>query len=298
MSSFWSIWIIALTAITLVGSVWLLFANRKINVKGGEAGKENKTGHVYDGIEEYDNPLPAWWFNMFVLTVVFGVIYLALFPGLGSFPGLLGWTSHGKWEAEMAAADEKYTPIYAKYMGMPVEEIIADPEAMKMAQRLFNNNCTVCHGSDGRGSYGFPNLADNDWLYGGSFETIKQTITRGRNGAMPAWGTVIGEDGVDQAAEYVFKLSGREFDSAKAEAGQKIFQTYCVACHGPDGKGTQALGAPNLTDGTWLYGGSPTLVRHSIRSGRNGNMPAQQHQLKEEKINLLAAYVYRLSKVQ
>lgn len=198
----------------------------------------------------------------------------------------------------MASAEEKYTPIYAKYMGMPVEEIIADPEAMKMAQRLFNNNCTVCHGSDGRGSYGFPNLADDDWLYGGTIETIRQSITQGRKGAMPAWGSVIGEEGVDQVAEYVFKLSGREHDVAKAEAGQGVFLTYCAACHGPDGAGMQVLGSPDLTDGAWLYGGSPTLVRHSIRAGRNGNMPAQQHQLKEEKINLLAAYVYRLSKVQ
>ena len=283
----------------MIGSVWLLLANRHVEVKGDyPEGEVPTTGHVYDGIEEYDNPLPSWWFNMYLLTVLFSVVYLILFPGLGNFQGVLGWSSVGKWEAEVAAAEERYAPIYAKYNDMPVEELITEPNAMKMAQRLFNNNCSVCHGSDGRGSYGFPNLADSDWLYGGSIDQIKTSVTNGRKGAMPAWGPVIGEEGVDSVAEYVFKISGREHDAAKAEQGEAVYQTYCMACHGPTGEGLTVFGAPNLTDGTWLYGGSPSLVRHSIRAGRNGNMPAQQEQLHADKINLLAAYVYRLSKTQ
>ncbi|MBG58151.1 MAG: cytochrome-c oxidase, cbb3-type subunit III [Porticoccus sp.] len=299
MSTFWSIWIIVFTAITIVGCTWLLFANRKVEVSDDtKEGESPKTGHVYDGIEEYDNPLPGWWFKMFVGTVVFGVIYLVLYPGLGNFGGVLGWTQVGQWEEEVAEAEAKYAPLYEQYSETPVEELIANPEAMKMSRRLFNNNCAVCHGSDGRGSYGFPNLADSDWLYGGSAEDIKTTLVNGRQGAMPALGGALGEEGVDKVAEYVFKISGREHDTEKAEAGGQLFATYCVACHGTDGTGNKMLGAPNLTDGIWLYGGSPTLVRHTIRNGRNGNMPAQADKLKAEKIHLLTAYVYSLSKNQ
>jgi len=299
MSTFWSIWIIVITLITIAGCTWLLFANRKVEVRDDlKEGEAPKTGHVYDGIEEYDNPLPGWWFKMFVGTVIFGIGYLILYPGLGSYAGVLGWTQVGQWQEEVAEAEAKYAPVYAQYANMPVEELIANPDAMKMSRRLFNNNCSVCHGSDGRGSYGFPNLADSDWLYGGSADNIKTSITQGRKGMMPAWGAVIGEEGVDQVAEYVFKLSGREHDEAKANVGAQTYATYCVACHGVEGKGVAAMGAPNLTDGVWLYGGSPSLVRHSIRNGRNGNMPAQADKLKAEKIHLLTAYVYNLSKNQ
>ncbi|MDX2464899.1 MAG: cytochrome-c oxidase, cbb3-type subunit III [Porticoccus sp.] len=300
MSIFWNIWIIAITAITIAGCTWLLFANRKIEVssKDTEDGEAPKTGHVYDGIEEYDNPLPGWWFNMFVGTVIFAVIYLVLYPGLGSYAGVLGWTQTGQWQEEVDEAEAKYAPVYAQYAKMSAEELIANPDAIKMGRRLFNNNCSVCHGSDGRGSYGFPNLADNDWLYGGSAEEIEASITSGRKGAMPAWGAIIGEKGVDNVAEYVFKISGREHDTDKAVEGAKVFGTYCASCHTPAGTGMAALGAPNLTDGIWLYGGSPSLVRHSIRNGRNGNMPAQHEKLKAEKIHLIAGYVYYLSKNQ
>jgi len=300
MSTFWSIWIIVITAVTIAGCTWLLFANRKIEASSEEVedGEAPKTGHVYDGIEEYDHPLPGWWFNMYLGTVIFAVVYLVLYPGMGSFAGVLGWTQTGQWQQEVDEAEAKYAPIYEQYSKMSVEELIADPEAMKMGRRLFNNNCSVCHGSDGRGSYGFPNLADSDWLYGGSAAEIKASITHGRKGAMPGWGTVIGDDGVDNVAEYVFKISGREHDAEKAAEGEKVYTTYCGSCHMPQGTGMAALGAPNLTDGVWLYGGSPSLVRHSIRNGRNGNMPAQNEMLKAEKIHLLTGYVYNLSKNQ
>lgn len=298
MSTFWSIWIIAIVVINIGGSLWLLLATRKVKVTQSQENGDQPptTGHVYDGIEEYDNPLPGWWFNMFILTVVFAVIYLFLYPGLGNYKGYLGWTSTGQWEEQVAKAEEKYGPVFAQYGSTPIEELSANPDALKMGGRLFANNCSVCHGSDGRGGYGFPNLADNDWLYGGDPEAIKTSIAQGRNGMMNPWGDIIGESGVENAAAYVYKLAGRSHDEGKAEEGAKVFGTYCAACHGPDGKGNQAIGAPNLTDNIWLYGSSPIQVKHTIRNGRSGKMPAQQELLSEDKIHLLTAYVYSLSK--
>lgn len=297
MSIFWNIWIFVLTAIVIGGCLWLLFATRSIEIKGEiKEGEAPTTGHSYDGIVEYDHPLPKWWFHMFVWTAVFAIGYLILYPGLGSYKGLLGWTSVGQWEEEVQRAEERYGPLYAQYMDMEIEELAGHPQAMRLGRRLFGNNCAQCHGADARGSYGFPNLTDDDWLWGGSPEQIRTTITEGRRGTMPPWGPVIGETGVINVAEYVFSLSGRPHDEEQAAAGAEVFASYCVACHGADGKGNQQLGAPNLTDDIWVYGGSPSLVRHSIREGRSGNMPAQKDQLREDRIHLLTAYVYSLSK--
>ena len=297
MSTFWSFWVIAIVVINIGGAVVLLFATRKVKVTQSQEreGEGFTTGHVYDGIEEYDNPLPAWWFNMFLLTVLFAVVYLALYPGLGNFKGLLGWTSAGQWQEQMDEAEQRYGPLFARFSEIPVEELVAHPEALKMGARLFANNCAQCHGSDGRGSYGFPNLADDDWLYGGTPDAILQSITHGRAGVMPPQGPIIGEKGVESVANYIFSLGDRSHDAALAEEGGKIFATYCSACHGPDAKGNQMLGAPNLTDDIWLYGGSPEFIKHSIRGGRSGNMPAHGELLKDDRIHLLAAYVYSLS---
>ncbi|MAT50014.1 MAG: cytochrome-c oxidase, cbb3-type subunit III [Porticoccaceae bacterium] len=296
MSSFWSWWIIVIVVINIGGSLLLLLANRKVEVRGGKSDEIPTTGHIYDGIEEYDNPLPRWWFNMFLITVIFSVVYLALYPGLGNFRGFLGWTSTGQLDQELAAAEEKYGPIFNQYMDDTIEELAANPDALKMGARLFANNCAVCHGSDGRGNYGFPNLADDDWLYGGQPENIKTSIVQGRNGIMNPWGDVIGEEGVVASANYVLKLSGRDHDAGQAAEGEKVYATYCSACHGADGKGNQTLGAPNLTDNTWLYGGSPEIIKHTIRNGRQGKMPAHGDLLKENRIHLLTAYVYSLSR--
>jgi len=296
MSSFWSWWVVVLVVINIVGVMWLLFATRKMEVSGDTEGGAPKTGHTYDGIEEYDNPLPSWWFKMFVGTVIFSVIYLVLYPGMGNFKGVLGWSSAGEWQGDVARAEDKYAPLFARYSDMAVEDLAADPEALKMGARLFANNCSVCHGADGRGAYGFPNLADNDWLYGGTPEAIHTSIAAGRAGIMTPFGQVIGEKGVTDATNYVFSLSGRDHDSAAAERGATIFSTYCTACHGADARGNQLLGAPNLTDNIWLYGGSPEIVKHSIRNGRQGKMPAHGELLKDDKIHLLTAYVYSLSR--
>ena len=291
MSNFWSCYIIALTVVFLSLITWLLFATRK----GQNPDQtENTTGHAYDGIEELDNPLPRWWFMLFVATLVFTVIYLILYPGLGKYPGLRGWTQVSQYEQEVERAETQFAPIYAKYRDMPIEEVARDEEARRIGQRLFATNCSVCHGSDARGAYGFPNLTDHDWLWGGEPEQILTTITQGRQAAMPAWLPVIGEEGVRSAAAYVRSLSGLEADSKDVEKGKQIFATNCVACHGPDAKGNHLQGAPNLTDETWLYGSSVQQVEHTIRSGRNGHMPSHAH-LGEDKLHMLASYVYSLS---
>ena len=300
MTTFWSVYISLLTLGTIVALIWLIFATRKGQRKDTT---EETLGHAFDGIEEYDNPLPRWWFLLFVFTIIFALGYLVLYPGLGTWKGVLpgyeeGWTGVNQWKKEMEKADELYGPLYAKYAAMPVEEVAKDEQALKMGGRLFASNCSVCHGSDAKGAYGFPNLTDHDWLWGGEPNTIKATILHGRQAAMPAWLNVLGEDGIRDVTGYVRNLSGLQNPEGMEidlEQGQKIFATNCVACHGPQGKGTPAMGAPNLTDKTWLYGSSFGQVQQTLRYGRNGRMPAQEQILGQDKVHLLAAYVYSLS---
>jgi cytochrome c oxidase cbb3-type subunit 3 len=291
MSTFWSLWIIVLTTVCTGAVTWLLFANRKSR----GTGPDKTTGHIYDGIEEYDNPLPAWWFYLFVISIVFGVGYLIAYPGFGAFKGVLGWTSHGEVEKQIASAEKEFGPLFAKYAQLPLAEVAKDPQALKMGQRIFLNNCAQCHGSDAQGNTGFPNLTDNDWLYGGAPEQIIETISNGRRGAMPAWGSALGDAGVQEVAAYVVSLNGRDSDKTLAAAGQQKFAMFCVACHGADGKGNQAMGAPNLTDKIWLYGGSLSTLQQTIHGGRNGQMPAWNDILGPDKVHIVAAYVYSLS---
>lgn len=296
MSAFWSAWVTVITLAVILGCTWLLLATRKSQPHQDTT--EETLGHEFDGIEEYDNPLPKWWFQMFIATVIFGLAYLTLYPGFGTFQGLLGWSSHGQWEEEMKHAEETYKPVFAKYAALPVEELVSNPEnenGLKMGQRMFANNCSLCHGTAATGAHGFPNLTDADWLYGGDAATIKASIANGRSGAMPPWGAVLGEEGVRDVTNYVLSLSGAESDAEAAARGQTQFQALCTACHGADGKGLPILGAPNLTDNVWLYGGSFEKVAHSIRNGRAGVMPAHKDLLSDEKIHLITAYVYSLS---
>lgn len=295
MSIFWNFWIIGLTLACLALVFWVLMANRKVAVSDDEEAENRTTGHVYDGIEEYDNPLPRWWFKLFIGTMIFGGIYLLLYPGLGSFKGILGWTSVGELKHDQEVGYAKVADIFEGYASTPVEELMNDPKAMKMGVRLFANNCAVCHGADGGGSFGFPNLRDQDWLYGGTAEKIKETITKGRKGSMPPWGTILGDTKTQQVANYVLSLSAAEHDAEKAALGKPIFAQNCAACHGAKGKGVQAVGAPNLTDDIWLYGGSLQEIAQTINNGRSNEMPAQEDRLREEKIHILTAYVLSLS---
>ena len=298
MTSFWSWYVVILTTGTLLALTWLIFATRK----GQRSDTTDQTvGHIYDGIEEYDNPLPRWWFMLFVGTIIFAVGYLVLYPGMGNWKGILpgydgGWTSTKQYEREITKADDKYGPIFSKYAAMSIEEVAKDEQALKMGGRLFASNCSVCHGSDAKGSHGFPNLTDNDWIWGGDTETIKLTIMKGRNAAMPGWEAALGNDGIKNVTGYVRSLSGlKNPEGVDLEAGQKSFNTMCVACHGADAKGNPMLGAPNLSDRIWLYGSSFAQVQQTIRHGRNGQMPAQEDFLGNDKVHLLAAYVYSLS---
>ena len=293
MSNFWSFYIIAIVVLNIAGCAWLLMWTRKMNVADMPA--DGTTGHEYDGIREYNNPLPRWWLYLFWITLVFGVAYLVLFPGLGAFKGTLGWTSQGEVAADQAAYQKQYGALYADFAKRPIEELAGDARAMKIGARLFANNCAACHGTDAHGAKGFPNLTDNDWLYGGTPDRIVETITGGRQAMMPAWGPILGDDGVKKVANYVMSLSGKKHDAALATAGQQIFATNCAACHGADGKGNQMMGAPNLADNIWLYGGSEKAIVETVTGGRNGHMPAQKEALGDERIHLLAAYVWSLS---
>ncbi|RME34347.1 MAG: cytochrome-c oxidase, cbb3-type subunit III [Gammaproteobacteria bacterium] len=296
-SSFWNWFIAVPTILGILGCFWLV-----IHYSGartyGESKEGEPMGHVWDGdLQEINNPLPRWWLNMFYATLIFGIIYLILYPGLGSWKGLLGWTEAGQYEAEMKQAEETYGPLFDKYLKVPVAELAKDPKAVEMGRHLFATYCVGCHGSDAGGARGYPNLRDNDWLYGGTPEKIVETITNGRQGAMPAWEDqgLLTHEQVVNAAEYVRGLSGAEVDPQARAKGEEVFKTNCAVCHGPDGKGNQALGAPNLTDDIWLYGGSQKRVIESIAHGRSGRMPAWGELLGKGKIHLLATYVYSLS---
>ncbi|MDC0662058.1 cytochrome-c oxidase, cbb3-type subunit III [Marinobacter sp. SS21] len=295
MSTFWSIWISAIVLGTIFGCWWLLVAVRKGQTTDTET--DRTTGHSFDGIEEYDNPMPKWWYYLFITTCIFALGYLALYPGLGSFKGLFGWTQHNQWEKEVQQAEARYSEIYAQYGNTAIPELAQNDEAMKMGQRLFANNCAVCHGSAGRGSIGFPNLTDEDWLYGGDPDTILHTITQGRQGAMPAKGMMpnMNAQQVDQVVNYVLSFSERAVDAEAAEAGKQVFAQACAACHGQDAKGTLAMGAPNLTDNVWLYGSTYDRIKDTVMYGRQNQMPAQSGRLSEDQIHILAAYVYSLS---
>ncbi|EIJ36617.1 cytochrome-c oxidase, cbb3-type subunit III [Thiothrix nivea] len=295
MSSFWSGWIILITLGNIFACYWLVRWTTK--KRSGEAAMGEVTGHQWDGLQEYNNPLPRWWLWLFYGTLVFSLGYLVLFPGLGTFKGVLNWSSQGsQYGDEMEQAAQTYDPVFKKYAAMPIAQVAADEEAKGMGRRMFLSYCSQCHGSDAGGAKGFPNLADNDWLYGGAPEQIEQTILNGRQGVMPPHKDRVDEAGIDALANYVMSLSGREADAAKVAQGQQLFTANgCIACHGVDGKGNQALGAPNLTDNTWLYGSSAETIKETIANGRNGQMPAHADFLGTDKVHLLAAYVYGLS---
>lgn len=291
MSNFWSAFVIILVLINIVGACWLLMATRK-----GDSTKENETlGHDFDGIQEYNNPLPQWWLWLFYITIAYGVGYMIVYPGFGGYPGLLEWTQTKQWEEEMAEAEAKYLPMYKAFSAKPVEEVAQDPKAVKMGQHIFANVCFGCHGSDAGGLPGYPNLRDNDWLYGGTGEAIKTSILQGRNSIMPGMGPIIGEEGINNVTQYVLALSGREHNAEQATKGKTVFNTQCFACHGMDGKGNQMLGAPNLTDSVWLYGGQVEVIKESIAQGRQGKMPEHASRLGNDRAHVVAAYVYSLS---
>ena len=320
MSSFWSIWITVITLGSIIGCYLLLrwcLANKTGVAEGDDM------HHEFDGIIELNNQLPRWWTILFYICIVWGFLYFLFYPGLGNFKGLLGWKSSNQniqslqgsrdavllskqeakesffgvgveYDREIESANKLFAPIFDAYAKQPIEELARDPEALKVGQRLYSQNCSQCHGSDARGQRGFPNLSDHDWLYGGSPEKITESLVLGRKGMMPGWLDAFGEQGIKEVVAYTLSLSGRKVNVELADKGKARF-AVCSACHGVDGKGNQAIGAPNLTDIIWLYGSSEDSVTETLRYGRNGVMPAFKDTLGEKKIHLLAAYVYSLS---
>lgn len=293
MSVLLTIVITVVTVLNVVGCGWLIWWTARS--VPGEAAKGEVTGHVWDGdLQERNNPMPRWWLILFFATIVFCLVYFLLYPSLGGFKGVLGWSKQSQYAEEMAEAAERYGPMYAAFRDQDIPALAANPKALALGRSLFlTNDCINCHGSDARGATGFPNLTDKDWLHGGEPQDIVESITHGREGLMPALGTALGPQGVDEVVSYVLALSGREAPADQAAAGKARFM-LCAACHGVDGKGNQTLGAPNLTDDIWLYGGSADAIRRTVTLGRHGQMPAHQW-LGDDKIRLLAAYVYSLS---
>ncbi|MBG9390189.1 cytochrome-c oxidase, cbb3-type subunit III [Caenimonas aquaedulcis] len=291
--NFWSIYVAALTLVSVAACLLLLWitARKKVQPRA-----DNSTGHVWDeDLREMDNPMPRWWMWLFVATIVFGLLYLAAYPGLGSYEGQLAWTTRGEHANEMAQAEKELAPLYAQFTARKPEELAGDTNAMAIGERLFMNNCAQCHGSDARGSKGFPNLADTDWLHGGSPDKIKETITGGRHAQMPAMAAAVGSsDDVKNVANYVLSLSNSPHDSVRAQLGKSKF-TACAACHGADGKGNQAIGAPNLTDDVWLHGWGEQAIVSMINNGKVNDMPAQSGKLTEAQIHVLTAYVWAFS---
>ncbi len=292
-SNFWSIFVAAITLVSIVACLLLLWFSGKARAM---TASDNTTGHIWDGdLREMNNPLPRWWVWLFVLTVLFSLVYLVLYPGLGSFAGSLAWSSTGQHAAEMQKGEREVAPLYARFASMKTDALARDPQAMAIGERLFMNNCSQCHASDGRGSKGFPDLTDSDWIHGGTPEKILETLVQGRIGNMLPMAAAVGTpDDVKNVAHYVLSLSGSPSDSVRAALGKAKFAA-CGACHGADGKGNAALGAPNLTDNIWLHGYGENAIVAIINNGRVNQMPAQAEKLGAAQLQVLSAYVWGFS---
>ncbi len=293
MSLDWTLFVAILTIGNILACFWLLWWTRK---RRGDSGPKepaiSTTGHVWDeDVTEYNKPLPKWWLNLFYATIVFSLGYLIVYPGLGGFAGTAGWSSVAQHDADVAAAEAKIAPLFARFAAVPLEQLARDAEAVALGRSVYANNCAQCHGADARGASGFPNLTDADWLWGGSADAVLTSIVQGRNAVMPPWGTALGDQGVAEITAYVQTLSGSKADAALAAAGRTKFAMFCASCHGVDGKGNTALGAPNLSDDVWLYGNDPSTIADVIRNGRNGAMPAWGPIIGNDRARLVAAFV-------
>lgn len=287
MSGIWHWFVIIGTIGSLVFFLALLFGNRR-------ASSDATTGHDFDGIQEFDNPLPMWWVWMFVLTIVFAFGYLFWFGGLGNFGGISGWSSTGELEAAQEAHDDRFAPLYAELARLDEAAMHDSRQAMQVGRRLFINNCSTCHGVNGRGAFGFPNLTDGEWIWGEGMAAVQTAVQGGRQAAMPPWGSALGDRGVADVTQFVLQLSGAATDADAAARGESHYRTFCTTCHGADGTGNPALGAPNLANDIWLYGNSPEQIAYTVRNGRNGRMPAFSDVLSDDKIRLLSGYVTSL----
>jgi cytochrome c oxidase cbb3-type subunit 3 len=293
MSFNWTLFVAILTIANILACFWLLWWTRKRRDDGGpKESPTSTTGHVWDeDLAEYNKPLPKWWLNLFYVTIVFSLGYLVFYPGLGGFAGTSGWSSAAQHDADAAAAEAKIAPLFARFAAVPLDQLAQDAEAVALGRSVYANNCAQCHGADARGAKGFPNLTDADWQWGGHADAVLATIQHGRIGVMPPWGAALGDQGVTEVTAYVQSLSGMQADPSLAGAGQARFAMLCAACHGADGKGNVALGAPNLTDNVWLYGSDTSTIADIIRNGRNGVMPAWGPIIGDDRVRVAAAFV-------
>ncbi len=269
------------------------------------------TGHEWDGIKELNNPLPRWWVLVFYATIAFSVVWWILYPSwptlTGYWGGILGSNQRLDLDRRMAEARAAQAQWLEKIATLDTEAVAADPELLSFAMRggevAFKENCAACHGLGGAGQFNYPSLADDDWLWGGTLADIEQTIRHGirfyddpdtRDSQMPAFGDILEREQVEDVVQYVLSLSGRAEDGEAAARGSEVFAEQCAACHGDDGRGMKELGAPNLTDGIWLYGGEPQDIRAQILKPRHGVMPAWQTRLEDEVIKMVTIYVHNL----
>jgi len=291
VSNILSIYVIFLVVLSIIACSFLIFFTKTLEHEDGS----KESSHVFDGIRELNEPLPIWWLWLFVISIIFGICYLILYPGLGKTKGLLEWSSHKECEEKTKKADNKYNPIYIKFFNESVENLSLNLKALKIGKSLFINNCSLCHGIDAKGGNGYPNLTNNKWLYGGTVNDIKMTITNGRRGKMPPYGAIIGED-IETTALYVISLSKIEYSSNLTEKGKVKFNTICSACHGLNAKGNKFIGAPDLTDPQWIHGGTLDDIKTTIKNGRSSVMPAHKDVLTKEQIHILTAYIFSLNK--
>jgi cytochrome c oxidase cbb3-type subunit 3 len=293
MTGGWGIYVAVLVLINVIGAMWLLFATSRPQKQD----EGDTTGHTWDqDLTEYNNALPRWWLGLFIISVIFAAGYLVFYPGFGAVAGTLNWTSANEVRADLDENNRRLEAVFAQFRDLPIEDLQKDAKALNLGHNVFANNCAVCHGSDARGAKGYPNLTDADWLYGGSAEQVLATIRNGRGGVMPPLGAALGDAGVDEVTNYVLTLSGGKADPVKAEAGKARFATICAACHGADGRGNVAIGAPNLTDDVWLYGGTADDIKATLRNGRNGKMPAWADILGNDRARLVEAWVLAQSR--
>ncbi len=290
MSNTLNIYIIALVLLNILGCAYFLYATAKQPKKERDT---KTTGHVWDDdLTELNNPLPRWWLGLFYLSIVFAIAYLVLYPGLGKFAGQLDWSQEQAYLDEKSDFNKNHAALYEQYSHQSFSELQNSEAAMATAHNLFSSHCAGCHGSDGKGTLGYPNLTDDDWLYGNSPEHIQISIQVGRRGNMPSFEAALDDAELNDLTNYLLSFSGRAgFQTQSIHQGRALFQQNCSVCHGNDAKGNPAFGAPNLTDATWLYGSTPEQIKESLLKGRMGNMPAHQSILSEEKIRLFTAYV-------
>ncbi len=296
MSTFWHWYITIITIGTIAVTVWFLIWSSRIKVDAAQEDDGSETtGHVWDGdLKELNNPLPRWWMGLFWITIVFSVVYLILYPGLGRFQGVLGWSQESQYEQEMEVARASFEQRYAALGALELEQLASNPEAVEIGRNLYAHNCSTCHGSDARGAVGYPNLTDDHWIWGDQPQQVLTSIVNGRQAAMPGWGAVLGDEGVLETAIFVQQLAGESVDPAMAAAGEEHYNQVCLACHGPQGKGNPILGAPNLTSGVYTYGGDLDTLQYTIRNGRAGVMPAQLDLIGETRSRLVTAYILSL----